>query len=144
MAFPNAATGIHRPVTDTRSWLRNQAVIALAAWHHASTAIASTSAARRHCAADTFKCVTARTVRAALDGSLARARFRREPFFGLLIPEAIPGIPPEVLDPRKGWAQPAAYDRTAAELVSRFEANFAQFEAAVGEDVRAAAIRAAA
>ncbi|MGH7153795.1 MAG: phosphoenolpyruvate carboxykinase (ATP), partial [Acetobacteraceae bacterium] len=83
-------------------------------------------------------------LRAALDGSLARARFRREPFFGLLIPEAVPGIPPEVLDPRKGWAQPAAYDRTAAELVSRFEANFTQFEAAVGEEVRAAAIRAAA
>jgi phosphoenolpyruvate carboxykinase (ATP) len=81
---------------------------------------------------------------AALDGTLARGRFRRDPFFGLSIPETVPGIPPEVLDPRRSWADKAAYDRTARDLVARFEANFATFEAAVGEDVRAVAIRAAA
>jgi len=81
---------------------------------------------------------------AALDGSLARVRFRKDPFFGLAVPEQAPGVPPEVLDPRRGWADPAAYDRSARELVRRFEANFAAFEDAVGEDVRAAAIRAAA
>ncbi len=81
---------------------------------------------------------------AALDGTLARVRLRRDPFFGLSIPEAVPGIPAEVLDPRQSWADKAAYDRTARDLVARFEANFAGFEAAVGEDVRAAAIRAAA
>ncbi len=81
---------------------------------------------------------------AALDGTLARGPFRRDPFFGLSIPGAMPGIPPEVLDPRQAWADKAAYDRTARALVARFEANFAKFEAAVGEDVRAVAIRAAA
>ena len=39
-------------------------------------------------------------LRAALDGSLARTRFRKEPFFGLAIPEQVPGVPAEVLDPR--------------------------------------------
>ncbi len=81
---------------------------------------------------------------AVLDGSLARARFRTEPFFGLAIPEAVPGIPVEVLDPRQGWADKRAYDRRARDLVGRFEANFAQFQAAVGDEVRAVAIRAAA
>ncbi len=60
------------------------------------------------------------------------------------IPESVPGVPPEVLDPRLSWADPAAYDRTAAELVARFEKNFASFEGGVGDEVKAAAIRAAA
>jgi phosphoenolpyruvate carboxykinase (ATP) len=83
-------------------------------------------------------------LRAALDGSLARARFRRDPFFGLMIPENVPGVPAEVLDPRQSWADKAAYDRMARDLVGRFEQNFSAFEAGVGDDVRAAAIRAAA
>ncbi len=83
-------------------------------------------------------------LRAALDGSLLHAHFRMDPFFGLSIPEAVPGVPPEVLDPRQSWADKAAYDRTAAELVVRFEKNFAGFEGGVGDEVKAAAIRAAA
>jgi phosphoenolpyruvate carboxykinase (ATP) len=83
-------------------------------------------------------------LRAALDGSLAKAKFRKEPFFGLSIPEAVPGIPAEVLDPRQSWADKAAYDRTAKELVVRFEKNFAAFEGGVGDAVKAVAIRAAA
>ena len=81
---------------------------------------------------------------AALDGSLARGSFRRDPFFGLMIPESVPGLPPEVLDPRSAWADKAAYDRTARELVARFERNFEAFAEQVGEEVRAAAIRPAA
>ncbi|MEA2788641.1 MAG: hypothetical protein QOG73_1047, partial [Acetobacteraceae bacterium] len=38
----------------------------------------------------------------------------------------------------------AAYDRMAKHLIERFEENFAVFEADVGEDVKAVAIRAAA
>jgi phosphoenolpyruvate carboxykinase (ATP) len=81
---------------------------------------------------------------AALDGSLARTKFRKDRFFGLSIPEHVPGIPAEVLDPRESWADKAAYDRQAKELIGRFEKNFAGFEAGVGEEVRAAAIRVAA
>jgi phosphoenolpyruvate carboxykinase (ATP) len=81
---------------------------------------------------------------AALDGSLAKTKFRKDPFFGLSIPEHVPGIPDEVLDPRQAWSDKAAYDRMAKELVARFEANFTSFEAGVGDEVRAVAIRAAA
>src|SRR5271165_3789549 len=83
-------------------------------------------------------------LRAALDGSLARTRFRKERFFGLAIPELVPGVPAEVLDPRESWPDKATYDRVAQELVGRFEKNFSAFEAGVGDEVRAAAIRAAA
>lgn len=83
-------------------------------------------------------------LRAALDGSLGTARFVREAYFGLAIPQGVPGISDEVLDPRRAWADPAAYDRAARELVGRFERNFAEFQGAVPDEVRAAAIRAAA
>jgi phosphoenolpyruvate carboxykinase (ATP) len=68
----------------------------------------------------------------------------RDPFFGLMVPKALNGVPSEMLNPRDTWADKAAYDRTARDLVARFEANFAAYADAVGEDVKAAAIRAAA
>lgn len=81
---------------------------------------------------------------AALDGSLTHARFERDPFFGLMFPQDIAGIPNEVLNPRLAWADEAAYDVAARGLVERFEKNFASFDSVVDDEVRAAAIRVAA
>ncbi len=83
-------------------------------------------------------------LRAVLDGSLKNATFHADPFFGLMIPQNVPGIPDDVLDPRQSWADRAAYDRTAAELVARFQRNFEAFAGLVGDDVKAASIRPAA
>jgi phosphoenolpyruvate carboxykinase (ATP) len=83
-------------------------------------------------------------LRAALTGELEKTTYRRDPFFGLAIPEKVDGVPSEVLDPRAAWADRAAYDVAAAGLVERFEENFATFSDLVGDDVKAAAIRAAA
>jgi phosphoenolpyruvate carboxykinase (ATP) len=83
-------------------------------------------------------------LRAALDGSLAKVEFVRDPFFGLMMPKSLPGVPAEVLNPRETWADKEAYDRTARQLVGLFEKNFETFAGAVGDDVKAAAIRAAA
>ncbi len=88
--------------------------------------------------------ITRALLAGALDGSLAKVEFTKEPYFGLSIPAHVPGIPDEVLNPRQAWADKVAYDRTAQGLVKRFAENFKQFEAAVGEDVHAAAIRPAA
>ena len=83
-------------------------------------------------------------LRAALNGGLARAPMRPDPAFGLLVPEACPDVPSEVLQPRNAWRDKRAYDTTAHEVARRFEANFAQFAGAVDERVRAAGIRPAA
>jgi phosphoenolpyruvate carboxykinase (ATP) len=83
-------------------------------------------------------------LRAALAGELDTASYRTDPFFGLQIPEHVAGVPDEVLNPRTAWPDPAAYDAAAAALVKRFEGNFASFADLVGDDVKAAAIRAAA
>ena len=83
-------------------------------------------------------------VHAALDGTLARGSFRKDPFFGLAIPDHVAEVPAEVLDPRQSWVDKSAYDRTARELLGSFERNFRPFEAGVGEEIRAVALRAAA
>jgi len=83
-------------------------------------------------------------LRAALDGSLATAEFTTDPHFGLRVPKSVQGVPADALNPRNTWADAAAYDRTAADLVGRFEANFESFSGAVDDEVLAAAIRAAA
>ncbi|MCO6418436.1 phosphoenolpyruvate carboxykinase [Siccirubricoccus sp. KC 17139] len=83
-------------------------------------------------------------LRAALDGSLAKVEFVQDPFFGLMMPKSLPGVPAEVLNPRETWADKAAYDATAKKLVGLFEKNFETFAGAVSEEVKAAAIRAAA
>ena len=81
---------------------------------------------------------------AALDGKLDAAGFTADPNFGVLVPNACPDVPTEVLNPRNTWADGAAYDAQARHLVQLFEDNFRQFEGHVGDSVKAAAIRAAA
>lgn len=76
---------------------------------------------------------------AALDGSLARAEFRKDPHFGFEAPLSVPGVADVLLDPRATWADAEAYDAQAARLVGMFADNFAQYEPHVGDEVRAAA-----
>src|SRR5882724_5773634 len=83
-------------------------------------------------------------VHAVLDGALERVPMRPDPAFGLAVPEACPGVPRDVLQPRNAWGDKRAYDETAAEVARRFEANFAQFAGTVDEAVCAAGIHAAA
>jgi phosphoenolpyruvate carboxykinase (ATP) len=79
-------------------------------------------------------------VRAALSGALPDATFRRDPFFGVLVPTAVPGVPDQVLDPRRTWPDGAAYDAQAARLSEMFRKNFERYESAeLEDDVRAAA-----
>jgi phosphoenolpyruvate carboxykinase (ATP) len=74
-------------------------------------------------------------VNAALDGSLTRGAFEKEPFFGLMIPRECPGVPAEVLDPRNTWTDRAAYDVKARDLVERFRKNFEQYKGYVSASV---------
>ncbi len=78
---------------------------------------------------------------AALEGKLDGVTYRREPFFGLEVPEHVPGVPDEVLDARAAWSDPAAYDAQAKKLAGLFAENFAKFEDHASADVRAVAIR---
>ncbi|MBV9753405.1 MAG: phosphoenolpyruvate carboxykinase (ATP), partial [Hyphomicrobiales bacterium] len=83
--------------------------------------------------------VTRRLLGAALDGSLARADFRRDPYFGFAVPSSVPGVEPHILYPVKTWANKGEFDKTARRLIGMFRENFKRFEAHVDESVKAAA-----
>jgi len=77
---------------------------------------------------------------AALDGSLNKVQFRKDPNFGFDVPVSVPGIDDQLLDPRQTWADSAAYDAQAKKLVEMFSDNFAQYVPHIDADVKAAAI----
>ncbi|KZK95600.1 Phosphoenolpyruvate carboxykinase [ATP] [Pseudovibrio sp. Ad46] len=67
-------------------------------------------------------------LRAALDGSLNTAEFRKDENFGFMVPVAVPGVDTSILDPRSTWSNPAEYDVQASKLVDMFAANFQIFQ----------------
>ena len=69
-------------------------------------------------------------VNAALSGELNSATFETEPYFGLSIPTSAPGVPAELLNPKNGWKDQAAYENQARDLAGRFRENFKRFEKA--------------
>lgn len=66
-------------------------------------------------------------VQAALEGELTNIECSTDPVFGLNIPAHCPGVPDQVLEPRKTWEDPEAYDKKAKDLAQKFKDNFAQF-----------------
>lgn len=76
---------------------------------------------------------------AALSGTLKGQPMRTDPLFGFQVPTALAGVDPKILNPRETWADKAAYDETAHNLVGMFNKNFAKFDAHVDADVKAAA-----
>jgi phosphoenolpyruvate carboxykinase (ATP) len=82
--------------------------------------------------------VTRRLLTAALDGSLSRADFRRDPYFGFAVPTSVPGVEPHILYPVKTWQNKAEFAETAKRLIDMFNENFKRFEGHVDSDVRSA------
>ena len=62
-------------------------------------------------------------VRAVVQGRLHGVATHTDPVFGLQIPDQVPDVPTEVLDPRATWTDPEAYDRQAKKLRAMFEEN---------------------
>ncbi|HXW08481.1 MAG TPA: phosphoenolpyruvate carboxykinase (ATP) [Vicinamibacterales bacterium] len=84
---------------------------------------------------------TRRMIRAALSGELDAAPVATDAMFNLDVPQACPGVPPEVFLPRDTWRDPAAYDHQARRLARMFVENFRSFEAEAAPDVKAAGPR---
>jgi phosphoenolpyruvate carboxykinase (ATP) len=80
-------------------------------------------------------------IRAALSGALDGVECDTDQAFGFRIPRSCPKVPDEVLNPRRSWQDPAAYDEAAARLAGRFSANFRQFANQASREVAAAGPR---
>lgn len=68
-------------------------------------------------------------VQAALEGELTNVETIKDSIFGLEIPLHVPGVPDEVLQPSKTWADKDAYEAKARELANKFRENIKQFNA---------------
>jgi len=77
-------------------------------------------------------------IRAALAGELDRVSTRRDPVFGVEVPQQVSGVPDQVLDTRRTWTDHAAYDQQAHKLAELFRTNFEQFADDVPAAVREA------
>jgi len=68
--------------------------------------------------------LTRAMVHAALSGDLTNVEYDEDPVFHVEIPRSCPEVPAEILNPREGWADKAAYDARAAKLAGEFSAHF--------------------
>ena len=79
--------------------------------------------------------VTRALLNAALSGDLKNQTMRVDPVFGFKVPVQLPGVDAKIMTPRDTWADPNAYDATAAKLAEMFAKNFTKFEAYVDAEV---------
>jgi phosphoenolpyruvate carboxykinase (ATP) len=77
-------------------------------------------------------------VDAVLDDALTDVERTEHPVFGLSVPETVPNVPSAVLQPRRTWDDPAAYDEQARTLARMFADNFTQYRDDVSDAIRAA------
>jgi phosphoenolpyruvate carboxykinase (ATP) len=84
--------------------------------------------------------LTRAMVSAALNGKLEGVTFHHHPIFKILVPESVPGVNSEILDPQKTWINPAAYEQQAKALAKRFVENFKQFHQTPLEILEAAPV----
>ena len=66
-------------------------------------------------------------VTAALNGDLEKVAYESDPYFNVSVPTSCPGVPDEVLSPRKMWKDEAEYEKTAKDLAARFVKNFQKY-----------------
>ena len=66
-------------------------------------------------------------VTAALNGDLEKVEYELDPIFNVSVPKSCPGVPDEVLSPRKMWKDEAEYEKTAKDLAARFVKNFQKY-----------------
>lgn len=66
-------------------------------------------------------------VQAALNGELTDTATVEDPIFGLHIPESCPGVPEDMLQPKKMWKEAGDYEIQARMLARKFAKNFKRF-----------------
>ena len=72
--------------------------------------------------------VTRRMLTAILEGELDNVKFTPDLNFKILIPDNVPGVDSNILNPRNTWKDKDAYDSKAKELITLFKNNFAKYE----------------
>lgn len=83
-------------------------------------------------------------ITAAMNGELNKVEYTAHNVFGVLVPQTVPNVPSEILNPRDTWTDKEAYDKKAAELAGLFVKNFEKYADQANEEILAAAPKATA
>ncbi|WP_420153524.1 phosphoenolpyruvate carboxykinase (ATP), partial [Siphonobacter sp.] len=67
-------------------------------------------------------------ITAAMQGELDQVAFHSFAPFHLSIPVECPNVPAELLNPRKHWPDPVAYDHQAYQLAKSFQQNYQNYQ----------------
>jgi len=72
--------------------------------------------------------VTRQIIHATLDGSIDSSTFEVDPYFGIMVPQCLGDIDPDILVPAKAWKDQTEYNNIAKKLVKKFQKNFEQYD----------------
>jgi phosphoenolpyruvate carboxykinase (ATP) len=72
--------------------------------------------------------VTRQIIHATLDGSIDSSAFEADPYFGIMVPQRLGDIDPDILVPAKAWKDQTEYNNIAKKLVKKFQKNFEQYD----------------
>jgi len=72
--------------------------------------------------------VTRQIIHATLDGSIDSSPFETDPYFGIMVPQRLGDIDPDILVPAKAWKDQTEYNNIAKKLVKKFQKNFEQYD----------------
>ncbi len=72
--------------------------------------------------------ITRSIIHAILDGNIDNSTFVPDPFFGVDVPTNLGEIDPGLLIPAKAWTNVEDYEKTATQLVMKFQNNFEQYD----------------
>lgn len=75
--------------------------------------------------------LTRAMISAVLSGALDQVATHTHPIFGVEIPDEVPGVPQEVLNPELSWSDKSAYQEEAALLANQFAKNFEKYRDSV-------------
>ncbi|GAC1423474.1 MAG: phosphoenolpyruvate carboxykinase (ATP) [Flavisolibacter sp.] len=78
-------------------------------------------------------------ISAALGGELEKVPTETHPVFGFQVPQAIAGIPGDLLNPRNSWKDKKSYDEKAKYLAGLFVQNFEKYRHCVSKEIGEAA-----
>jgi len=70
--------------------------------------------------------LTRTMVHAALSGELENVQYELDPYFKVWVPHECPGVPPDMLSPRKLWKSQEDYEKNAKKLAAEFRSAFEQ------------------
>ncbi|MBT3240671.1 MAG: phosphoenolpyruvate carboxykinase (ATP) [Chloroflexi bacterium] len=74
-------------------------------------------------------------ITAALNGELDECKLSQDKYFGLFVPENVPNVPNEILNPRETWDDKNAFDASAKNLVDLFKKNIGEFSDGLSAEI---------